>query len=89
MKLWRLMGSWWRKEEEEGGEVVVVIVGMEERMVEELVELVVEKREKVAGHGKGKGLFLGAAIRSLLVGRRRRKIIMKERERRRCLYKGI
>ena len=55
-----------QKEEEEGG-VVVVVVGMEEEMEGKVVEeLVVEKREKVAGHGKARGCF--CCCGSLAVG---------------------
>ena len=81
-----------KEEEEDDGEVVVVGMEeeMEERMVEELVaEMVVEKREKVAGHGKARGCFMGCHFHWLLAGKGRRKEIMKEREGRRNIYKGV
>ena len=64
-----------KEEEEEGGEdgvVVVVVVGMEERKVEKLVEMVVEMEVGMVEHGRpkeGKGL----PFRWLLGGKGRRK----------------
>ena len=59
VKLMEKMGYLVEREEEEGGVfgvVVVVVVKMEKEMKERKVEkLVVEEREKVAGHGKHHG----------------------------------
>jgi len=88
------------KEEEEDGDgsgVVVVVVGemKEEMEEEEVVEFVVKMEVERVEKWLAKWVTMAAKVRGLLAScslleeRRRREIIMKERERGKHLYKGI